>query len=122
MAVYSTAYVGQVERGEKNMTLDSLMKFATALEVSLPQLLNGLGSNNDKSDTFLRFSEFFSMKSRAAAFPFFRTNNLRRGGSKEGNRGFFSLVRLCALSSYKERACPRGISGKRRNVIVIKKY
>ena len=59
------AYVGQVERGEKNMTLDSLMKFATALEVSLPQLLNGLGSNNDKSDTFLRFSEFFSMKSRA---------------------------------------------------------
>lgn len=59
------AYVGQVERGEKNMTLDSLMKFATALKVSLPQLLNGLGSNNEKSDTFLRFSEFFSMKSRA---------------------------------------------------------
>lgn len=27
------AYVGQVERGEKNMTLDSLMRFATALGV-----------------------------------------------------------------------------------------
>ena len=57
------AYVGQVERGEKNMTLDSLMKFATALEVSLSQLLDGLGNNNRNSDTLLRFSAFLSMKS-----------------------------------------------------------
>ena len=29
---------------------------------------------------------------------------------QEGNRGFLSLVRLCVLSSYKERTCPKRVS------------
>ena len=36
-------YMGSVERGERNLTLNSLHKIATTLKVSLPELLKGLG-------------------------------------------------------------------------------
>lgn len=38
-------YIGQVERGEKNATLESIEKIAIALEVSLSTLFERLGGN-----------------------------------------------------------------------------
>jgi transcriptional regulator with XRE-family HTH domain len=35
-------YVGMVERGEKNITLVSIEKFAIALKIKISYLLNGL--------------------------------------------------------------------------------
>lgn len=36
-------YIGSVERGEKNLTLNSLKTIAKALKVSLSDILKGLG-------------------------------------------------------------------------------
>ena len=36
-------YMGSVERGERNLTLNSLDKIAKTLKVSLSELLKGLG-------------------------------------------------------------------------------
>lgn len=38
MAELHTNYIGQVERGEKNVTIESLEKIATGLNVSMEQL------------------------------------------------------------------------------------
>lgn len=40
-------YIGQLERGEKNATLESVEKIAAALNVSLSKLLEKLGGNDD---------------------------------------------------------------------------
>lgn len=37
-----TNYIGQVERGEKNLTIDSLAKIASGLEVTLEQLFRSI--------------------------------------------------------------------------------
>ena len=37
-------YIGQIERGEKNATIESIEKIASALNVSLSKLLEHLGS------------------------------------------------------------------------------
>ena len=37
------AYIGQVERGEKNATIESIEKISTALNVSLSKLFENLG-------------------------------------------------------------------------------
>lgn len=42
-------YIGQVERGEKNLTLNSLEKILSALELSLPEFFQGLGSSTDST-------------------------------------------------------------------------
>ena len=33
-------YIGMIERGEKNITLENIEKIATALEISLNELMN----------------------------------------------------------------------------------
>ena len=38
-------YIGQVERGEKNATLESVEKIASALNIPLSQLFEKLGDN-----------------------------------------------------------------------------
>ena len=43
-------YVGSVERGERNVTLSSLEMFASALGVTVPQLLTKNLGNNDHSN------------------------------------------------------------------------
>ncbi len=42
-------YIGQVERGEKNATLESIEKIAAAIEVPLSKLFDKLGSSPDES-------------------------------------------------------------------------
>ena len=41
-------YIGSVERRERNVTLSTLEMLANALKVSVPQLLTGKASENDK--------------------------------------------------------------------------
>lgn len=40
-------YIGQIERGEKNATIESIEKIALALNVSLSQLFEKLGAKED---------------------------------------------------------------------------
>lgn len=35
-------YIGGVERGERNISLENIAKLATALKVSLPELFDGI--------------------------------------------------------------------------------
>ncbi|WP_135553341.1 helix-turn-helix domain-containing protein [Paenibacillus cymbidii] len=39
------SYVGKVERGERNVTIDSLLKITGALEITLEQLFKNIQSN-----------------------------------------------------------------------------
>jgi transcriptional regulator with XRE-family HTH domain len=41
-------YVGSVERGERNVTLSTLEVFALVIGVSVPQLLSGRTSKNER--------------------------------------------------------------------------
>ena len=43
-------YVGQIERGEKNATLESVERIASALGVSLSGLFEGIGARDEESD------------------------------------------------------------------------
>lgn len=57
-------YIGQLERGEKNATIESIEKIATALNVSLSTLFEKLGETTDsKSSIPLECYEFLSAKS-----------------------------------------------------------
>ena len=58
-------YIGQLERGEKNATIESIDKIATALDVSLSKLFDKLGGRDDGSrDIPLECYEFLSAKTR----------------------------------------------------------
>lgn len=56
-------YIGQLERGEKNATIESIEKIAVALNVSLSRLFDKLGGqdHNDR-DIPLECYEFLSAK------------------------------------------------------------
>ena len=58
-------YIGQVERGEKNATLESIEKIASALNVSLSKLFEKLGGPEDGTrDIPLECYEFLSAKAK----------------------------------------------------------
>ena len=40
-------YVGAVERGERNITLDTMVRFADALGVTVPELFTDLSFDNE---------------------------------------------------------------------------
>ena len=42
-------YIGQVERGEKNATIESIEKIAVALQISLSELFEKLGASTDEA-------------------------------------------------------------------------
>ena len=57
-------YIGQLERGEKNATLESIEKITTALGISLSKLFEKLGKQEDGAmDIPLDCYEFLSAKS-----------------------------------------------------------
>ena len=43
-------YIGQLERGEKNATLESIERIATALNIPLSKLFEKLDGSHDNSD------------------------------------------------------------------------
>lgn len=49
-------YIGQVERGEKNATLESIDKIATALEIPLSQLFECLGGKTSDENNYAHLS------------------------------------------------------------------
>ncbi len=58
-------YIGQVERGEKNATLESIEKIASALNVPLAQLFEKLGDGETSDNIPLKYYEFVSAKTKA---------------------------------------------------------
>lgn len=58
-------YIGQVERGEKNATVESIEKIATALNISLSTLFEKLDSRNENGRNVpLACYEFFAAKTK----------------------------------------------------------
>ena len=56
-------YIGQLERGEKNATIESIDKIATALTVPMSTLFEQLGGQNDgRRNIPLECYEFLSAK------------------------------------------------------------
>ena len=65
MSGYHPTYIGQLERGEKNATLESIEKIAAALNVSLSTLFEQLGGNGTaESNIPLKCYEFVAAKSK----------------------------------------------------------
>lgn len=63
MAGCHPTYIGQVERGEKNATLESIAKIASAMDVPLSTLFEKLGE--DRTDSIpLQCYELIASKSR----------------------------------------------------------
>lgn len=60
-------YIGQLERGEKNATIESIEKISEALKVSLSTLFEKLGGsdNGETRSIPLECYEFVSAKSKA---------------------------------------------------------
>lgn len=58
-------YIGQVERGEKNATLESIEKITSALNISLSQLFEKLGNEETSDNIPLKVYEFFSAKTKS---------------------------------------------------------
>ena len=57
-------YIGQLERGEKNATIESIGKIATALNVSMSKLFEQLGGQDDDTRNIpLECYEFLFAKS-----------------------------------------------------------
>ena len=57
-------YIGQLERGEKNATIESIEKISKALDVPLSKLFEMLGGRKDEKDTALECYELISSKSK----------------------------------------------------------
>ena len=55
-------YIGQVERGEKNVTVKNIEKIASALDVPLSQLFEKLDGENKSDNIPLKCYEFLSAK------------------------------------------------------------
>lgn len=56
-------YIGQLERGEKNATLESIEKISSALGVPLSKLFEKLGEGSSNESIPLKCYEFLSTKS-----------------------------------------------------------
>ena len=58
-------YIGQVERGEKNATLESIEKIASALNISLSTLFEKLGTEDNADSIPLKCYELVASKSKS---------------------------------------------------------
>lgn len=65
-------YIGQLERGEKNATLESIEKIASALDIPLSKLFEKLDDANAYDSIPLKCYEFFSAKSKAEQEQLYR--------------------------------------------------
>lgn len=58
-------YIGQIERGEKNATIESIEKISSALNISLSELFEKLGTDKDETHRIpLECYEFLSAKTK----------------------------------------------------------
>ena len=60
-----STYIGQIERGEKNATIESIEKISAALNVSLSKMFEKLGTGEDSARNIpLECYEFLSGKTK----------------------------------------------------------
>ena len=65
LAGFHPTYIGQIERGEKNATLESIEKISSALNISLSKLFEKLDSSEEnKRNIPLECYEFLSSKTQ----------------------------------------------------------
>lgn len=57
-------YIGQLERGEKNATLESIQKVAQALNIPLSQLFEKIEEKQNEESIPLQIYDFFSSKNK----------------------------------------------------------
>ena len=48
-----STYIGQLERGEKNPTIESIMKVAKGLDIPIEQLFINISSESGKAEDYL---------------------------------------------------------------------
>ena len=65
-------YIGQIERGEKNATLESVEKIASALSVPMSQLFEKLNEKETPNNIPLKSYQFFSQRSIAEQESLYR--------------------------------------------------
>ncbi len=65
-------YIGQLERGEKNATLESIEKIATALQIPLSRLFEKLGESSPEQGIPLKCYEFVAAKTQAQQEQLYR--------------------------------------------------
>ena len=65
-------YIGQLERGEKNATIESIEKISSALNVSLSSLFEKLGSEEESGSIPLKCYELVAAKSEAEQESIYR--------------------------------------------------
>lgn len=65
-------YIGQIERGEKNATLETIGKISAALKVPLSQLFEKLGDEEPEDSIALQCYTFLSGKSKAEQEQLYR--------------------------------------------------
>ena len=66
-------YIGQIERGEKNATIESIEKISAALNISLSKLFEKLGTQHSESRSIpLECYEFLSAKTKDEQEHIFR--------------------------------------------------
>ena len=66
-------YIGQVERGEKNATLESIEKIAAAIEVPLSKLFDKIGCTpDDSTDIPAKCYELLLTKSKSEQEQIYR--------------------------------------------------
>ena len=66
-------YIGQIERGEKNATMESIEKISSALHIPLSTLFEKLGENKtDSRNIPSECYEFLSSKSKAEQEQLYR--------------------------------------------------
>lgn len=65
-------YIGQLERGEKNATLDSIGRITSALQVSLSELFQKLDCQKDGQNIPLACYEFFAAKTQEEQVQLYR--------------------------------------------------
>ena len=58
-------YIGQLERGEKNATIETIERISKALDLPLSKLFEKLGGSKEEKDIALECYEFISAKSKA---------------------------------------------------------
>ncbi len=58
-------YIGQLERGEKNATLESIERVAAALNIPLSRLFEQLGAGDESDNIPLKCYDFLSAKTKS---------------------------------------------------------
>lgn len=57
-------YIGQIERGEKNATIESIERIVVALNISLSKLFEKIGEETNNNNIPLMCYEFIASKSK----------------------------------------------------------